>query len=810
MVSLEEQRLGNAFEKVFIGSGVSTGPEGVWDLSYAYHNDPFVGSVLAPARRLGGISVNSQEAAPTGVSFKLDGTKMYVIGISGDDVNEYNLSTAWLITSASYSQKFSISSQETAPQDVTFKTDGTKMYVLGYTGKDVNEYSLSTAWDVSTSSYTRNFSVSSQGSYPYGIFFKPDGTKMYVIDLITGKLSEYTLSTGWDISTASLAQQFSYQGHSTQLNQGTAVAFSQDGIFMYILCRSTYQSGVKGVYRFRLSTAWDISTAYLIEVGPTISNTNPLGMFVNPDLSGYYTVGDSTDIVSHYLMSGFSVATQEVQPNGIFFKPEGDKMYITGANGDDVNEYSLGQIAPFSVSPQDNQPHGVVFKPDGTKMYVIGNQNDTVYEYDLSTAWVVSTAVFVQGFSVAGKDNTMLDVFLKPDGTKMYVLGDTSDSVYEYNLSTAWNISTASYVQSFSVNSQNVYNRSVFFKPDGTKMFVVGQASPAEVNEYDLSTAWNISTASFNQLYNISGLGTSPEGLFFKPDGTKMYVAENVGNDINEFNLSTAWDVSTSSFNQLFSVAGQETSPSGVAFDPDGTRMYVVGFIGDDINQYDLSTAWDISTAAVAVNSEQYFDTSTAVFVQNFSISSQDTNPREIFFKPDGTKMYILGGTGQDVNEYNLSTAWDVSTSSYSQNFSISSQTGQPHGLFFRADGAKMFMCGLHRAVSEYNLSTAWDVTSASHSQDFSVSSQDTNPQDLFFKTDGTKMYILGGVGDDVNEYDLSTAWDVTSASFSRLFSAARQTTVPTSIFFKADGDGMFILTGGFDVVHTYTIGPQE
>jgi len=40
----------------------------------------------------------------------------------------------------------------------------------------------------------------------------------------------------------------------------------------------------------------------------------------------------------------------------------------------------------------------------------------------------------------------------------------------------------------------------------------------------------------------------------------------------------------------------------------------------------------------------------------------------------------------------------------------------------------------------------------------FSVSSQELVPQDLFFKPDGTKMYIAGGAGDDINEYDLSTA----------------------------------------------------
>ena len=40
------------------------------------------------------------------------------------------------------------------------------MFVIGSSGDDVNEYTLSTGFDVSTASYDSNFSVSSQESIP--------------------------------------------------------------------------------------------------------------------------------------------------------------------------------------------------------------------------------------------------------------------------------------------------------------------------------------------------------------------------------------------------------------------------------------------------------------------------------------------------------------------------------------------------------------------------------------------------------------------------------------------------------------------
>ena len=184
------------------------------DTTFVFSNPPTTGTALGFTLGLTGLyisdgydlanaeppvygrfSVAAQEAIPTGIFFKPDGAKMYVTGQSGDDVNEYDLSTVWDITSASYLQNFSVSAQEASPTDVFFKPDGTKMYVTGSSGGDVNEYDLSTAWDVTSASYLQNFSVAAQEAAPTGVFFKPDGTKMYVIGLTGDAVRQY--STGF-------------------------------------------------------------------------------------------------------------------------------------------------------------------------------------------------------------------------------------------------------------------------------------------------------------------------------------------------------------------------------------------------------------------------------------------------------------------------------------------------------------------------------------------------------------------------------------------------------------------------------------
>ena len=261
---------------------------------------------------------------------------------------------------------------------------------------------------------------------------------------------------------------------------------------------------------------------------------------------------------------------------------------------------------------------------------------------------------------------------------------ETADTV-------VYDLAGASYDSvSFSIASQETSPSDIFFKSDGTKMYVIGTTGD-DVNEYNLTTAWNISTASYNQNFSISGQDTSPRGLFFKPDGTKMYVTGTSGDSVYEYNLSTAWDVSSSSYQQSFSVISQVGATQGLFFKPDGTKMYVLDSSGDDANEYNLSTAWNISTAS---------------YVQNFSVAPQEVNPSGFFFKPDGTKMYVIGTTGDDVNEYNLSTSWDISTGSYLRSFSVASQDTGPVGLFFKPDGTKMYMVG-YTTDAVYQYSTA-------------------------------------------------------------------------------------------------------
>ena len=553
------------FEAGYAGaSPPRTGPQwsGMWKLSQ--NVDRIIDGRWPQPWELAGarsdfptLSVASQETASADVQFSVDGTKFYVIGTANRTVYQYSCAIPWDVNAASYDSKsFSVNAQDAVTPALFFKSDGLKFYVLGDTNNSIFQYSCATAWDISTASYDSiSFSVNVQEASPTGLFFKDDGTKFYIVGTGYDSVFQYSCSTAWDVSTASYdSKSFSV---TSQENTPTGLFFKDDGTKFYIV-GSTSDT----VFQYSCSTAWDVSTA-------------------------------------SYDSKSFNVSSQENTPNGLFFKDDGTKFYIVGQVNDRVYQYSCstawdistGNYAAFPVGAQEGNPFDVQFKLDGTKFYVIGTANRTVYQYSCAIPWDVNAASYdSKSFSVNAQDSDPQGLFFKPDGTKFYVVAQGNDRVYQYSCSTAWDISTASYDSiSFSVVGQDNAPQGLFFKPDGTKFYIVGQAND-RVYQYSCSTAWDISTASYDsKLFSVTAQEGSPTGLFFKDDGTRFYIV-GTGNDrVFQYSCSTAWDVSTASYDNIsFSVANQELFLNGVFFKSDGTKFYIVGLGSDTVYQYSL------------------------------------------------------------------------------------------------------------------------------------------------------------------------------------------------------------------------------
>ncbi len=941
---------------------------------------------LSTATYKKGLSIEAFDTTPRDVQFNATGSRMYLLGDTGNDITEFSLSIPWDISSAAQVDTEPLGSQETSPRAMILSETGDKMFVVGTVGIDVNEYTLGTDWDISTASFVDSFDVSSEDTQPSGIVFNTTGTKMFILGDQNDSIFEYTLSSGFDVSTASydgrlydlsdietlpsgidispdgfamfvsgtnsrtfssfdLASPFTFEavvststlsgsltGASAlatvtasfgnvliaseasttdfTISSGAAVSiasttafevggnFTNDGSFdagsalyfsglentisgdlvasnqlgditidgsytfsdeaevedfvitatgsttapsVLTITGDLIKSGVftanNGVTRFSSTTPATITgdftgvssladvriisgssvtfsqaastTNITIEAGATTTapatDLTIAGSFTNNGVfennSGTLQFSGITHEVSALSYDDtFSISAQESVPEGLAFNTDGTKLFVIGSFEDNVNEYALLDpfdlstarfVDSFRIASQETSPTAVTFSTTGTRMFVLGTTNDSVFQYDLASAFDVSSAVYTHATSVSLQELTPEGLSFNTDGTKMFVVGSSGDDVNEYTLSSPWDVSSAVFVDATLVNAQENAPTGIVFNTDGTKMFIVGDTGN-DINEYTLSGAFDASTRSFVDSFAVTAQDSTPTSVQFNTDGTQMFVLGDGFNNVNRYLLTVGFDVSTAYFDGLFSISAQDLIPSGVTFNTDGTKMFVAGDAGNDINEYTLAEGFDASTAA---------------FVDSFSVASQETNPSDVAFNTDGTKMYVSGDAGNDVGEYNLGSAFDVSTAVFAHATSVAVANTVPTDVEFNPDGTKMFVLGsTPDSVAEFTLGTAFDISTASYVDSFSVSSEDTVPTGLLFNKAGTAMFVLGDFGNDINEYTLGTPWDISTGSFITSYSVASEETSPSGMAFNAAGTKLFLIGSVGDDINEYDL----
>ena len=246
------------------------------------------------------------------------------------------------------------------------------------------------------------------------------------------------------------------------------------------------------------------------------------------------------------------------------------------------------------------------------------------------------------------------------------------------------------------------------------------------------------------------------------------------------------------------SVATEIASPHGVAISADGTALYVLNLGGSGtvpygIAQYTLSNPYDVSSGTYASKS--------------LSVQSQESSPRGMTFKPDGTSVYVIGSATGTVYEYTLTTAWDISTASYSGNSFAATGVATPCGLGFNSTGTRLFVIDqADDDVHQYDLSTGFDLSTASVSGNvFDTTSQDSTAQDMFVSPDGDRFFVLGAATETVYQYNMATAGDLSTATYSGVSLNHSAQGTAYGLAFSQDGQKMYISGFSLDLVQQYT-----
>ena len=87
---------------------------------------------------------------------------------------------------------------------------------------------------------------------------------------------------------------------------------------------------------------------------------------------------------------------------------------------------TFAAVSGFVDSKQVTQKFhmGIAFKPDGTKMFVVGMSQNKIFEFDLTTGFDVSTATKNSNECIIRfRTNDVVDIKFNSDGTKLFLVG---------------------------------------------------------------------------------------------------------------------------------------------------------------------------------------------------------------------------------------------------------------------------------------------------------------------------------------------------------------------------------------------------
>ena len=266
----------------------------------------------------------------------------------------------------------------------------------------------------------------------------------------------------------------------------------------------------------------------------TVGDFNRLSFYeTNPVAFEVDDMGLSTDIYEYQ----DDVASANVVD--ISLMPDGLRLYMLGQSGSGVSQFVLGepnrplfstfQANTLDVSGEDPSEKGLYVKADGTKLYYLGNTNDRVYQYTMSTPHDLGTATYDSvSFSFASETTSPSDGALQfsSDGTRMYVCSSL-EVIYQYNLTTPWDLSTASYSgKSFNISTFIGSITGFTLSGDGSKLYASDQLTVDQIKEFEFGTNFELDTLTDTGRLCNTATGFNCAGIDISGDGRTIIINE--------------------------------------------------------------------------------------------------------------------------------------------------------------------------------------------------------------------------------------------------------------------------------------------
>lgn len=259
-----------------------------------------------------------------------------------------------------------------------------------------------------------------------------------------------------------------------------------------------------------------------LDISPT---PDILGIVAQTSAKHYFQSFDFTDVISNPNSNGARC---------IYFGDAGTELYILDANNGQgwiIHQFTLGtaydieswvspnyKVFEFNLPPETqflpSYPFSISFNSSGTRLYVGAERTfesgsaTPIYQFDLTTAWDIETVQLVESPLVyfdQGNVGWVVSHNWNATGSKLWVLNTeagNNSTVREYNASTNWDVTTLTLA---ATSPTILYRRYLGFtwNNNGTKAFFWNYEAnnlyrKGEIHIYDIGTPYDISYIDAN------------------------------------------------------------------------------------------------------------------------------------------------------------------------------------------------------------------------------------------------------------------------------------------------------------------------
>jgi hypothetical protein len=461
------------------------------------------------------------------------------------------------------------------------------------------------------------------------------------------------LNSSGDITGAFTTPTFNWFASNRRFR---GAAFYNNGSKAWI-CRPLASGGTAVWEDFSLSTPYDLTTATSLSISSTIVSTSAPsgnGCAVFRDNGNLFFSQKSSGIEKYILTTPYDLttATLSQQISGgqsysqHFMSEDGNTLIATSDNTYTIEQYNLSQ--PFDLSgitlSQTYSTSDVYYRATGITgsmspwgMNLYHNLTNKVYSSNWDSpyrvyTWTIPGPYKVQAVqpsaSLSHSSGTVRAGTITSEGTRLYTTEYSTGTTRQWNLSTPYDLTTASYINVKTSIRSNIWN--IQFKNDGTLLFMSDNSG--NLVSYSLSNPWDITSVGSNPIASITMPSSTANkyGTFcFTPTGSGLIIASYDSGIIYQYSLSTPWDITN--ITQVASWSGIGYTPVSPRFNATGEKIFINSISPIRIYEYDLASPYDITSQTYTGNV--------------FDLRSIDTSGSTFSceYDPSGDQFFVWG-----------------------------------------------------------------------------------------------------------------------------------------------------------------------